>query len=135
MIAILHFVKKYYRTIIVSLLIIYLSTVSGEKVSKVSWFTFPHIDKIVHLLMYLTLSITVSYEIVRNKEKISVQKTLIIIVLFAILFGGAMELVQEYFTTTRSGDWADFGFNVIGASLCIPFFLIYNRNLNKKHLK
>jgi VanZ family protein len=128
MITILHFVKKYYRTIMVSLLIFYLSTVSGEKLSKVSLITIPHIDKIVHLLMYLTLSVTVSYEIVRNKEKISLQKTLIIIVLFAILYGGAMELIQAYFTKTRTGDWVDFGFNVIGASLCIPFFLIYKRN-------
>jgi VanZ family protein len=128
MIAPIRFVSKYYRSLIVSLVILYLSTMSGEKVSKISWINFPHMDKIVHLLMYLTLSITVSYEIVRNKEKISLLKTLIIIVLFAILYGGAMELIQAYFTKTRTGDWADFGFNVIGASLSIPFFLIYKRN-------
>jgi VanZ family protein len=125
---VLRFLKNYYRTIIVSLLILYLSTVSGEKVNKISFIKIPHFDKFVHLLMYLTLSITVSYEILRSKEKISVQKALIIIVLFAILYGGAMELIQAYFTKTRTGDWVDFGFNVIGASLCIPFFLIYKRN-------
>jgi VanZ family protein len=132
MIVPVRFVKDYYRSIIVLILIFYLSTVSGEKVSRVPLITIPNIDKIVHLLMYLTLSITVTYEIVKNRQTIPVKKTLIIIVLFAIMFGGAMEIIQEFFIKTRSGDWIDFGFNVIGASLGIPIFLIYKRRVNKK---
>jgi VanZ family protein len=124
----LRFIKNYYRTIIVLLLILILSTISGDKVSGVSWITIPYFDKIVHLGMYLCLSVTALFEIVRNKQNISVRKALIFIVLMAILYGGTLELVQEYIIKSRSGDWIDFGFNALGASLCIPFFLIYKRN-------
>ena len=125
----LSFIREFYRTIIVLILIFYLSTVSGEEVNKVSWISLPYVDKIGHLLMYLTLSITFTYEIVRKKHKIPVRKTLIIIVLFAIMYGGVMELIQEFLITTRSGDWIDFGFNVAGASLGMPFFLLFRRNV------
>lgn len=127
----LNFIKYHYRTVIILIIIFYLSTVSGEKVGRVSWINIPHIDKIAHLLMYLTLSITFIYEIVKKKNELHVQKTLIILVVFAIVYGGAMELIQEYLIKTRSGDWIDFGFNVIGASLGIPFFLIFKNKVNR----
>ena len=50
-----------------------------------------------------------------------------------ILFSGCIELLQEYCTDYRGGEWADFAANSLGAitASLIAYFLI--RPLIKKH--
>jgi VanZ family protein len=131
MMALFRFLKNYYRSILVFLVILFLSTISGDNVPGGSLFQIPNFDKIVHLLMYLSLAVIIGYDILKNNVKFSIQKTMIIVILMTILYGGLLELVQEYLTTTRSGDWMDFLFNSLGVILSIPLFLLpkwRNRN-------
>jgi hypothetical protein len=48
--------------------------------------------------------------------------------LFPIAFSGGIEIAQEYFTATRSGDWMDFLYDTIGVSCgCLICCLINRR--------
>ena len=77
----------------------------------------PLIDKWVHMVMYggLVFVMWIDY-VVRNKKVFS-WAARIIMVLYAIALGGAMELIQAYLTTCRSGDWIDFEADLVGALL------------------
>ena len=51
-----------------------------------------------------------------------------------VLFSGCVELLQEYCTTYRGGDWMDFAANTTGAVLAslIGYFIVRPRMLSKK---
>ncbi|MDR3339334.1 MAG: VanZ family protein [Candidatus Symbiothrix sp.] len=87
-------------------------------------------DKFVHLLMFLALSGSVFFDNTAYlKKQIDVYRLFLASFLFPTLFSGAIELGQEYFTTTRSGDWWDFLFDGIGAFIGILVCLLINRRL------
>ena len=79
----------------------------------------PNFDKVVHCSMYLgTCSIfwleSFFHHLTWNKLKLA-----LVAVMFPILMSGIIELAQEYFTTYRSGDWADFLANSVGVLLSL----------------
>lgn len=101
-------------TITFVLAIIVLSLMPDEE--------FPHIearfiDKWVHWIMYASLTIVSGLEdAYYDKARQRTARTIFIAVC-AALFGVLMELCQELFTTSRSGDWLDAASNAFGA-LC-----------------
>ena len=117
--------KTYLLTAIVSVAIVVLSTIPIPENPPLG--DVPLIDKWVHMAMYggLVLVMWVDH-VVRNKRAFS-WMVRIIMLLYAIVLGGAMELVQAYLTTCRSGDWIDFEADAIGALvallLCMCFRL------------
>jgi VanZ family protein len=49
------------------------------------------------------------------------------IFLFPVALSGLIEILQEYLTIARSGDWFDFWFDVIGAVCGSGIALLINR--------
>lgn len=81
----------------------------------------PHLDKVVHLVMYLGLCTLLWLEHCKRSPQIRWKKFLFWGVVAPILMSGTIELAQAYLTPTRSGDWADFLANSLGVLLAIPF--------------
>ena len=108
-------VKEYIWTTLVTVGIVVLSTIPIPENPPLE--DVPLIDKWVHMVMYggLVFMMWVDH-VVRNKRTFS-WAARIIMVLYAIALGGAMELVQAYLTTCRSGDWIDFEADAVGALL------------------
>jgi VanZ family protein len=87
-------------------------------------------DKLVHLIMFMGLSGAVFFDNTRYlKQKISLQRIFCGSFLFPTIFSGLIEIMQEHFTTTRSGDWMDFLSDGIGAFLGILICWQINRRL------
>jgi len=87
-------------------------------------------DKFVHLVMFLTISGVIFFESTSYfKKKISTWKVVNISFVFPIIYGGLVEIAQEYLSYTRTGDWMDFWFNVIGASFGLAICLLINKRL------
>jgi VanZ family protein len=85
-------------------------------------------DKLVHLIMFLGLSGTVFFDNTSYLRKhINSRRIFLGSFLFPTLLSGAIEIMQEYFTTTRTGDWMDFLFDGIGAFLGIGICYLINR--------
>lgn len=55
----------------------------------------------------------------------------IVMLLSATALGGAMELVQAYLTTCRSGDWIDFEADAVGALIGLLVCVGLNWKLKK----
>ena len=105
--------KRYFWTTLVTVAIVVLSTMPIPEEAPLG--DVPLIDKWVHMVMYAGLVFMMWVDhVVRSKQKYT-WTARILILLYAIALGGAMELVQAYFTTCRSGDWIDFEADAVGA--------------------
>ncbi|KAA6302681.1 MAG: hypothetical protein EZS26_001188 [Candidatus Ordinivivax streblomastigis] len=68
--------------------------------------------------MFLGLSGTVFFDNTAYlKRKTGAVRIALGSFLFPVVLSGLIEIMQEYLTATRSGDWMDFLFDVIGALL------------------
>jgi len=95
----------------------------------------PLIDKWVHFVMYGGLALAVWFDGSCRNRRISGSAcvgqggstvvTALQATLYPALLGGAMELVQAYLTTYRSGDWLDFVADCVGVALAFPFGIAF----------
>ncbi len=85
------------------------------------------IDKLVHVCMYSGMSGVLWLEYMRShRNQFRLKHVLIGAVILPIAFSGCIELLQEYCTTYRGGDWLDFTANSIGVVLAglIAYFFV-----------
>jgi len=105
-----------YFIIIWIIIIFILSSIPGNDIPKLNRFKIPHIDKIVHFVMYFTLQFLVLTEYYKNyTQKISFIKILSLSLIISIIYGLLMELLQNYFFVSRTGSVYDFIANSVGA--------------------
>ena len=62
-------------------------------------------DKWAHGVMYLVLALVMLWD--NKKVRIPASYSWVIVVLLAAIFGGFIEILQEYFFYPRTGDWMD----------------------------
>ena len=128
----LYYIKKYPVSIIIILTVIYLSFFKppSTELSKI-----PNIDKIVHLCMYFGMSGMLWLEFLRTHRKVPAPMRHAWIGAFfcPVLFSGCVELLQEYCTTYRGGDWLDFAANATGAVLAslVAYYVVRPRILKR----
>ena len=90
-------------------------------------------DKIVHSILFLGLAGVLFFDSTRYlRSSMSKIRIFLLIFLFPVAIGGFIEIIQEYFTKTRSGDWYDFLFDVIGALIGWGIALLINSRLSKR---
>ena len=112
----LYFLRKYPLSIAVILAVAYLSFF---KPPSTGLGEIPHLDKVVHVCMYFGMAGMLWLEFHRAHRKHPAPRwhAWVGAVFCPIVFSGAVELLQEYCTTYRGGDWMDFAANVCGVLL------------------
>jgi len=125
------FLKKYWLSIVVILIIFVLCLMDTTPLPPQPMSNF---DKLVHTVMFLGLSGVVFFDTTGYlRFAVSNLEIFFSAFLFPIAIGGLVEIMQEYVSATRSGDWFDFLFNVVGAILGLGIaFLINNYFLKRK---
>lgn len=109
------YARKYKFSIICILLIWFLSI----------WFVPPHtplnnvkfIDKWTHFVMYGGTCSVIWWEYLRSHTHLSWPRLFLLVWLAPIVMSGCLELIQEYCTTNRSGEWLDLAANATGCTL------------------
>lgn len=94
----IHFVPSF----LVAAIIAYLSLLRQVSLSLPHFFGW---DKLVHFLMFFALSSVILFD-TRRTAKIS-RKIIFVIFLTGTLYGGIIEILQEYFFYPRTGEWFD----------------------------
>jgi hypothetical protein len=123
-------IKKYWISISVSIALLYFCVVKLSGLPKIE---VPNLDKYIHFLMTAGLSLIIYFEqssYFRKSQK--VRKILTGPFLIPVLYTGAIELVQEYISIHRSGDWMDFVFDLFGAFTGLFFIMVINNFLKRK---
>ena len=123
------FFRCYWRGILVSLAIIYLSLAPPSGFKKIPISTVEGLDKVAHFLMYLGLTVVCVLDIRFSKKTISDKIRIGYCILFPLLLGGIVEIIQWKFTTYRSGNWFDMLANMLGiaAGYFLMLLLMYKR--------
>lgn len=130
----LKLLKYSYVPIIISLLILYLCCfIPTNDIPDIEIKFLIPIDKIVHFCMYLGLSgATAINYIYLKKGKVDGIKMLLCAFLLPILYGGLIELLQNYYFPPRSGDWFDFLADVLGSLTALPIALEFKKYILKR---
>ncbi len=82
-----------------------------------------------HLLFFSLLTFSLSWETFRRGYGFGSMRMFLVSLLLPVLYGGALELVQEYFFPPRSAEWMDWLYDSLGvligwlsASFFVPRF-------------
>ncbi len=111
------FIKKFPLTLLCVLTIWYLCLFRPPHVSLFDGITF--FDKWVHMSMYLGTCSIFWLEYLRSSWHWSLKLQALVAVVAPIVMSGLIELAQNYLTTYRSGEWADFIANSTGVLLAL----------------
>ena len=121
----LYYIKKYPVSLTVILAVIYLSFF---KPPATELGTIPNLDKVVHICMYFGMSGMLWLEFLRahRRDRTPIWHACLGAFVCPVLFSGAVELLQEYCTTYRGGDWRDLAANTTGAVLAslVAYFVL-----------
>jgi VanZ family protein len=101
---ILQMFRRNIFSILVALVIMYLSLANAHTFDKIPTFNIPHFDKIVHFLMFFGL---MSVVILENRRSINSNRRLLVLAIMPFSYGVLMEILQSAFTRTRTGDFFD----------------------------
>lgn len=112
------FIHYYWRTVIVLMVIFLLSTLSFSSTDSIKLVRFPHSDKVAHFLFYLGLGGVLYFDFQKDRL-LRPRYDAMLWILFAsgVVYGGVIELVQMYCTTTRSGEWLDWAADIVGLAV------------------
>jgi len=114
-------IRKNLFSILVALLLLYLSLTNAEKFEKVQLIKIPNIDKLVHFGMYFVL---MSVIIIEHRNNLRNPFRLLLFALIPLSYGILMEILQLTLTRSRSGDIIDALFDAGGILASILLWLL-----------
>jgi VanZ family protein len=109
-------IKKNKFSIIVALIILYLSLANSQDFEKIPLVDIPDFDKVIHLGMYFVLMSVIIFE---NRKTIINTSRLFLTGLIPLFYGVLMEILQATITLTRSGSFFDALADAAGVLLSI----------------
>ena len=116
----------YWKSIVVLSAIAYVSLLREPSIS------LPYVigmDKWIHAIMYLVLTLTLLWD---SQQR---SKLWWIAGVFSAIFGGFIEVLQEQFFYPRTGDWMDWLADCIGVIVAIIVWLIGVKWYEKRMVK
>lgn len=107
---------KYQRlTILWALFVLIMCLMPMGNIGESSLF-FPGFDKLVHCGFFFVFVVFAENGLIRQNKNFVYTRVLITAVI-AIIFGGAIELLQQYVFIWRDGDWADLFADTVGIGM------------------
>jgi len=115
-------IRKNFFSILVALLLLYLSLANSENFEKVQQISIPYFDKIVHFGMYFVL---MSVIIIEHRKNISNSLNLFLLALIPLSYGILMEILQLTLSATRSADFFDALADAAGVLTSVLLWLVF----------
>ncbi len=107
------FLKQYYKSILIGLLILWLSLTGSNIPVPGRLLDIPYLDKLGHLGMYAFFSAVLLLDSCHWRAD---QNFHYIILLIPLIFGALMEILQMTLTVTRKAEELDLVANIVGIS-------------------
>ena len=127
------FILRYPFSIAIILLVTFLSFFKPPKTDVDD---VPGIDKLVHTAMYFLMAGWLWLEFYKGqkKTKAPIWHAWIGAFLCPLVYGGVVELLQEYCTEHRGGEWLDFAANSLGVILAAVAATFIMLKLRKRQI-
>lgn len=97
------------------------------KSSDIPTINIQNLDKVIHSFFHFVFTVLWFLYFKKKIEGVNISKLLGIAFISSFFFGIAIELMQEFFTTTRTADVFDVLANMTGSTLAIVSILILNK--------
>jgi VanZ family protein len=114
-------IKKNIFSIVVALLLLYLSLTNAENFENVQLKKMPNLDKLIHFGMYFVL---MSVIIIEHRNNLANPIKLLLLAIIPLSYGILMEILQLTLTRSRSGDMIDALFDAGGILAAILLWLL-----------
>jgi len=122
--------KKYWISITIISIVIVLCFINLSEIPVQAPMT--NFDKLVHILMLGGISGAIFFDNTYYfRKRVSGKPIFWGSFFFPVVLGGLIEIGQSYLTTSRSGDWWDFWFDIIGVVIAYPICLAINWRLKR----
>ncbi|HBC79942.1 MAG TPA: hypothetical protein DEO60_07140 [Bacteroidales bacterium] len=121
-------IKQNKFSILISLIIVYLSLASAKTFESAGLFEIPYLDKFVHFGLYFMFMAVI---IIEHRNLFINTRQIVIVALIPVFFGALMELAQAGFTETRKADILDIMFNTAGTATAVCIWLFYEPYFKK----
>lgn len=96
---------------------------------------FPGFDKLVHCGFFFVLVVFWSNGLIRQQNiKFLSYKSAAVILIWCLLYGGAIEILQLTIFTWRSGEWGDLFADMVGACMAAFSILVIERALGHEKI-
>jgi VanZ family protein len=126
------FIISFGKTIIWVCIVLFLSLSSIDNLPHPSWLMFPHVDKVVHFIMYFIFALLLIHDSQHyGKIRLKHRQIILISVLIVISWGGFLEILQQMPSIRRSCDFFDFLANAVGAVVAAVLYRKFEPLLNK----
>lgn len=128
-----NFVFTYWKSIFLVLIITFLSVYPFS--SGIDLPQFQYQDKLIHSLMYVALGFVIFYDTYQNKKTVEKRRCILVIVLiFPLVFGGLIEIIQAAFFPPRTAEWLDWVADIVGSVGGFMLAILILRNKWKKKI-
>ena len=120
-------IVKYKNSLMCALVILILC---GMPPSGLPTIKIPGIDKMVHFGLFAVFALLLISEMNYQRVQLTVKnrhKWVGFIV--ASVYGGLIELTQQYLFTSRGAEWADFFADILGAAVAVLVYPYINKTL------
>lgn len=107
------FLKQYYKSILIGLLIVWLSLSGSSSMVPGRILNIPYIDKLGHFSMYALFSAVLLLDSCHWK---TIRNFHYLVLLIPSGFGAAMEILQMTLTQARKAEIADLAANILGVT-------------------
>lgn len=104
--------------------ILFFCLVNSNKLKQV---TVPNFDKVVHVFFHFVFTALWFLFFKKKLEGENSSRPLIVSIVLSFVFGIIIELLQQFFTTSRSGDILDVLANLFGAVLAVVSIVLLNK--------
>ena len=105
------FIKRYYRSILIGGLIVWLSLTGGQSLVTGDFLKIPNVDKIGHFSMYALFSGMLLLDSCLWQSSRSVRYVVLVI---PLVFGALMEVLQYLLTDSRKAEALDLAADILG---------------------
>jgi VanZ family protein len=115
--------RYYFSSLFWAAVILFLSSIPSSELPDFSFWKLLSFDKWAHVAMYGILSFQIMKSCVRQYAVWTLRYNAAKVAAVAsIIYGGLIELFQEYVLLDRHGDWIDLIMNIIGTFAGIWLF-------------
>jgi len=121
---------KYQRWAIVwAIIILVLCNIELPQSTGGSGFFFKGFDKMAHLGFFYVLTILLFYGKIKYQHNYSFRSlTIFKVILICAVIGGGIEILQWKVFTYRSGEWWDFGCDMLGSLMGVFSYVLLHRS-------
>jgi len=103
----------------------FMYAIPGQDLPSISLWDVLNFDKAAHFLVFLILTITLIVGLRKQQRFSYFQRNGVnIAAVFALIYGGILELMQGWVFIERTSDWLDFLANTVGILFGMLFYRI-----------